>query len=169
MKNLGIVRNIDKVNRMVIPKEFCRSLRIDEGVPIEIFLDGDTICMRKYSPLGMLSDSANDLLESFGHRENIELAVTDADKVIASQNHEYLNKPLSYSYVNMATTGSQGSSKVFLTENGNERIITILPIIIEDNFVGSLAVVATGANAVVSEKDSIIIEYIARTLKKKGE
>lgn len=49
MKNTGIVRRIDHLGRIVIPKELRRMRNISEGDPIEIYVDGDVICLRKYS------------------------------------------------------------------------------------------------------------------------
>lgn len=59
MKATGIVRRVDDLGRIVIPKEIRRTLRIREGDPLELFLDRDGICLQKYSALGILSD--NDL------------------------------------------------------------------------------------------------------------
>lgn len=50
MKSTGIVRRIDDLGRCVIPKEIRRNLNIDEGDPMEIFVDGDKIILRKYQP-----------------------------------------------------------------------------------------------------------------------
>ena len=51
MKATGIVRRIDDLGRVVIPKEVRRSMNIKEGDPLEIFLDGETVCFRRYSPI----------------------------------------------------------------------------------------------------------------------
>ena len=56
MKATGIVRHVDDLGRVVIPKEIRRSLKIREGDPIEIFLEKDCVCLKKYSALGSLTD-----------------------------------------------------------------------------------------------------------------
>jgi AbrB family looped-hinge helix DNA binding protein len=52
MKATGIVRRIDDLGRVVIPKEIRRQMRIREGDPLEIFTENGYVCFRKYSPIG---------------------------------------------------------------------------------------------------------------------
>ena len=56
MKETGIVRRIDDLGRIVIPKEIRRSLKIREGDPLEIFLEKDYVCFKRYSALNSLDD-----------------------------------------------------------------------------------------------------------------
>lgn len=56
MKATGIVRRIDDLGRIVIPKEIRRTLKIREGDPLEIFLENDCVCFKRYSALGSLTD-----------------------------------------------------------------------------------------------------------------
>ncbi|MCL4425232.1 MAG: stage V sporulation protein T [Firmicutes bacterium] len=98
MKATGIVRRIDDLGRVVIPKEIRRTLRIREGDPLEIFVDRDgEVILKKYSPIGELGDFAKEyadsLYESVGH---IAL-IADRDTVIAvsgGPKKEFLNKPI---------------------------------------------------------------------------
>lgn len=60
MKATGIVRRIDDLGRIVIPKEIRRTLKIREGDPLEIFLENDCVCFKRYSALGSL---ANEILQ----------------------------------------------------------------------------------------------------------
>ncbi len=68
MKSTGIVRDIDKVGRIVIPKEIRNSFKIDEGDPLEIFVDGDKIVLAKYTPSCMFCGSSEKLADYEGHR-----------------------------------------------------------------------------------------------------
>ena len=62
MKATGIVRRIDELGRIVVPKEIRRVLRIREGDPLEIFTDKDgEIVLKKYSPIGELSLFAQEI------------------------------------------------------------------------------------------------------------
>lgn len=98
MKATGIVRRIDDLGRVVIPKEIRRTLRIREGDPLEIFVDRDgEVILKKYSPIGELGDFAKEyadsLYEAIGH---IAL-ITDRDTVIAASGapkKEFLNKEI---------------------------------------------------------------------------
>lgn len=67
MKATGIVRRIDDLGRVVIPKEIRRTLRIREGDPLEIYTEKDgEVIFKKYSPMGDLSDFAGQLCDSIG-------------------------------------------------------------------------------------------------------
>lgn len=99
MKATGIVRRIDDLGRVVIPKEIRRTLRIREGDPLEIFVDRDgEVILKKYSPISELSDFAKEyaeaLFDSLGH----QVLICDRDAFIAvagGSKKEYLNKNIS--------------------------------------------------------------------------
>ena len=84
MKATGIVRRIDDLGRVVIPKEIRRTMRIREGDPLEIFTsrDGEVI-FKKYSPIGELSDFAGQICESLHKATDGIAAVCDRDSVIS--------------------------------------------------------------------------------------
>ena len=64
MKATGIVRRMDDLGRVVVPKELRRTMKISEGTPLEIFIDKDgSIIFRKYSPVGELNESAKNMAE----------------------------------------------------------------------------------------------------------
>jgi len=84
MKATGIVRRIDDLGRVVIPKEIRRTMRIREGDPLEIFTaaDGEVI-FKKYSPMGELPETAAQLTEVLARATELPVLVTDRDHVIA--------------------------------------------------------------------------------------
>ena len=85
MKATGIVRRIDDLGRVVIPKEIRRTMRIREGEPLEIFTDaGGSVIFKKYSPVGELSALAVQLCDAFTKACGLSLAVCDRDGVIAA-------------------------------------------------------------------------------------
>lgn len=98
MKATGIVRRIDDLGRIVIPKEIRRTMRIREGDPMEIFTSREgEILLKKYSPVGELGDFANALAESMAQTLGELVCVTDRDYVIAAfgtGKKEYEGKPL---------------------------------------------------------------------------
>ncbi|KGX85483.1 stage V sporulation protein T [Pontibacillus litoralis] len=96
MKATGIVRRIDDLGRVVIPKEIRRTLRIREGDPLEIFVDRDgEVILKKYSPISELGDFAKEyadaLFDSLGHT----ILICDRDEFVAASGgskKDYLNK-----------------------------------------------------------------------------
>lgn len=99
MKATGIVRRIDDLGRVVIPKEIRRTLRIREGDPLEIFTgrDGEVI-LKKYSPIGELSEFATEYAESLHEALQHNAIISDRDTIIAVSGvskKEYLEKRVS--------------------------------------------------------------------------
>ncbi|MBQ6495302.1 MAG: AbrB/MazE/SpoVT family DNA-binding domain-containing protein [Bacilli bacterium] len=98
MKTTGIIRRIDDLGRIVIPKELRRNLHIKNGDTIEIFVDMDNIILKKYSPMESIEDAAIKYVESFNQVLKHNVIVTDKDKVIAvsgSLKKNYLGKNIS--------------------------------------------------------------------------
>ena len=84
MKATGIVRRIDDLGRVVIPKEIRRTLRIREGDPLEIYTEKDgEVIFKKYSPMGELQDFAARICDSIGKNTGHIAAVADRDVIIA--------------------------------------------------------------------------------------
>ena len=84
MKATGIVRRIDDLGRVVIPKEIRRTLRIREGDPLEIYTEKDgEVIFKKYSPMGDLGEFAGQICEAIGKNTGYIAAVCDRDAIIA--------------------------------------------------------------------------------------
>ena len=84
MKATGIVRRVDSLGRVVIPKEIRHTLRIKEGSPLEIYTEKDGgVTFRKYSPLGDLQDFAGQICDSIRKNTGCIAAVSDRDSIIA--------------------------------------------------------------------------------------
>ncbi|NLP46768.1 MAG: stage V sporulation protein T [Epulopiscium sp.] len=99
MKATGIVRRIDDLGRVVIPKEIRRTLRIREGDPLEIFTDRDgEVILKKYSPIGELGTFAKEYAEALAQTVGHITCISDKDHVIAvsgGAKREFLEKKVS--------------------------------------------------------------------------
>ena len=85
MKATGIVRRIDDLGRVVIPKEIRRTLRIREGDPLEIYTDRDgEVIFKKYSPMGEMGAVSAELAEAMARTAGMSCAICDRDAVIAA-------------------------------------------------------------------------------------
>ena len=85
MKATGIVRRIDDLGRVVIPKEIRRTMRIREGDPLEIFTDREgEVIFKKYSPMGELNTFAEQYAQALSKTCGLNVVITDRDTVIAS-------------------------------------------------------------------------------------
>ncbi len=99
MKATGIVRRIDDLGRVVIPKEIRRTLRLREGTPLEIFTDREgEIILKKYSPMAELGNFAKQYADALAQSTGLAVCVTDRDQVIAvagGAKRELLQKSIS--------------------------------------------------------------------------
>lgn len=85
MKATGIVRRIDDLGRVVIPKEIRRTLRIREGDPLEIFVarEGEVI-LKKYSPIQELGQFATEYAEALYESLHVKIFICDRDEIVAA-------------------------------------------------------------------------------------
>lgn len=99
MKATGIVRRIDDLGRIVIPKEIRRTLRIREGDPLEIYTDREgEIILKKYSPIGELGSFAKEYAESLAQSAGHITCIVDKDQIIAvsgGSKKEFMEKHIS--------------------------------------------------------------------------
>lgn len=141
MKATGIVRRIDDLGRVVVPKEIRRTLRIREGDPLEIFTDREgEIILKKYSPIGEIGQFAGQYAESLAQATGHLACITDRDHVIAaagSGKKEFEGKPISKQLEEaieerkniLAEQGDSRFVKITLDDNGaycNQAVSTII-------------------------------------------
>lgn len=84
MKSTGVLRRIDDLGRIVIPKEIRKNLKIRDGESLEIFINGDAIVLKKYSFMSDLYDIAQTCSDSIYDVINKNVIITDRDRVIAT-------------------------------------------------------------------------------------
>ena len=121
MKATGIVRRIDDLGRIVIPKEIRRTLRIKEGDPLEIFTDrqGEVI-FKKYSPISELQSFAAEYADTLQRTSSMPVFICDRDEIIAvsgASKKEYLDRKISKGLEEIV----EGRS-LYMRENGNEAV-----------------------------------------------
>ena len=146
MKATGIVRRIDDLGRVVIPKEIRRTMRIREGDPLEIYTDREgEVIFKKYSPIGELASFAAQYAETLHKTCNMSVIISDRDAVIACAGvpkKEYTDKQLSDSLENIIEGRSlyvwrEGSEKLpVLLDGGAHFISCAMPIISEGDVIG---------------------------------
>jgi AbrB family transcriptional regulator (stage V sporulation protein T) len=151
MKATGIVRRIDDLGRVVIPKEIRRTLRIREGDPLEIFVDRDgEVILKKYSPINELGDFAQEYADSLAENSGRLVLIADRDAFIAvsgGSKKVYLDKAIG-STVEKAmegrTTIKDKGGKVDLLEGGATDIgaYVIAPIVAGGDPIGAVVLIS---------------------------
>ncbi len=103
MKSTGVIRRIDELGRIVIPKEIRRNLGIRDGENVEIFTDSDSIILKKYYRMSTSTDLANSLCELINSEFNYKIMITDREKVISESGfkEELINKSLPQEFINI--------------------------------------------------------------------
>jgi AbrB family transcriptional regulator (stage V sporulation protein T) len=117
MKSTGVLRRIDDLGRIVLPKEIRKNLRIRDGEHLEIFIDGDNIILKKHSLIDKISDIAVLCIKAVEDVINAEIIITDRDKVIAASpelREKYLEKEITNDISNIMM---QREPKVIFEEN----------------------------------------------------
>lgn len=160
VKATGIVRRIDDLGRVVIPKELRRALRLREGDPIEMFLDKDgTLILKKYSPIGELSDFAKEYADSLHEATGDVVLITDRDNIIAISGvpkKRFLNKPIWASAIKSMneykTVLESGSIKLEEVEGYVFNSQVIAPIICEGDVLGVVGLISEKENMGIVEK-----------------
>lgn len=102
MKSTGIIRRIDELGRIVIPKELRKSLRLRVGENIEIYVDGENIVLKKFSMMNKITDLAQELTDAMYSFMKYNILITDNHKVIACSGpnkKELINKSISQTII----------------------------------------------------------------------
>lgn len=98
MKATGVVRRIDDLGRIVIPKELRRTLRIRDGESLEIFVDNEMITLKKFSSMSDIIQISDNLVNTISQNLTKSIIITDRDKVISASSdvkNIYLDKNIS--------------------------------------------------------------------------
>ena len=179
MKATGIVRRIDDLGRVVIPKEIRRTMRIREGDPLEIYTSSDgEVIFKKYSAINEMSGNAAQVAEVMTKLANCPVVVFDRDHVVAvagaqkkefnerrvSQGlEEFLEHRKNYLYQ------SANDQRVIPVEGVDRPAIACVPIISSGDVTGAVAFLSTNNEATVNEIQSNLIQAAAQFLGKQVE
>lgn len=176
MKATGIVRRIDDLGRVVVPKEIRRTLKIREGDPLEIFTDHEgEIILKKYSPMGEIRLFASQYADSLASFVDHIVIITDRDIVVAVSGgkKELLEKNLSKAFENILenrTMVKENTKKIKITENDDESMQkAIQPIICEGDVIGAVVMAARSDNTKITESDCKMLAVAANFLGRQME
>ena len=163
MKATGIVRRIDDLGRVVIPKEIRRTLRLREGTPLEIFTDREgEIILKKYSPMMELNAFAGQYADAMAQATGLMVCITDRDQVIAAAagaKKELLRKPISRPLEHViqeratVQAGKDDRNYVEVSAEDMEGVTAqvVTPIICEGDAIGAVVIMSREPRAKFSE------------------
>lgn len=177
MKATGIVRRIDDLGRVVIPKEIRRTLRIREGDALEIFTDAQGgVIFKKYSPVGELSAFAAQYAEVLSKSANVPTLVCDRDHVVAAagvSRKEYLERRVTPELEECMQSRhnfiSSGKSEFKPVEGVDRPAAIVYPIIASSDVTGAVVMLEGEDNTVPDEAETKLAQVAAAFLGKQME
>jgi AbrB family transcriptional regulator (stage V sporulation protein T) len=171
MKATGIVRRIDDLGRVVIPKEIRRYARLREGDPLEIYTNRDgEIILKKYSPIKTLDNLAQDYAESLFSALGLIILITDCDNVVAvsgASKKDFLNKEIGQttdSIIDRKKAIIINNPDVIVTDQTLIAIAAIAPIVVEGNGIGTVVICSKNPETQMDEMEIRLAETAAAFL-----
>ena len=161
MKATGIVRRIDDLGRVVIPKEIRKTLTLRDGDALEIFTDSDgEVIFKKYSPIGEISAFAAQYAEAMHQQASIPVIISDNDKVVASSGvarRDVAEKSISKEVEELLEqrrtfTAEQPGEDIYPIDGLQRKASIIYPIISAGDAIGSVIVLDDGEEPTETQK-----------------
>ena len=175
MRATGIVRRIDELGRVVIPKEIRRTLRIREGDPLEIYTDHDgEVILKKYSPIGEIAAIAKDYTDSLYRTLGHVALISDRDAIVSvsgTNKKDYVEKALSQEVDRILQSRqmqvlnlSSGAKMVPVTSDDRPDLYSaqiLVPILADGEIIGGLILLSRESGVQMSDIDQKVAETTA--------
>ena len=171
MKATGMVRKIDDLGRIVIPKEIRKTLKIREGDSLEIYTSDGEINLKRYAPLGGLMEDMEMLAESISNNSNSNICITDTKQVLIATGYladkcmyKEITKELLEKLDDRILWQNKGEKKIRITDD--EDIIknvnqVIMPIIYEGSVLGSVILLTNDVNKQITDVEIKMVKVMA--------
>jgi len=174
MKSTGVVRRIDDLGRIVIPKEIRKNLRIREGDTLEIYIDGDKIVLKKFSFISDLISVANKLVSTASNLIRRKIIITNNEKIIACSK-ELENKYLDQGISSFILSKLQNRMEYFQNKVEDIQLVPNItdsysyfmsPIIVDSDIIGMVIIFDSSE---ISESDCLVGKMLSSFLTKNVE
>lgn len=145
MKQTGVTRKIDELGRIVIPKEIRKNLGIRDGESLEIYTSDDSIILKKYYEVKKLEDVCDKLCEMIKNIYDVNILITDREKVVSSSISNYKDKLLDKDLIELIDERELLiSDKLLIKKIGNDEVngyYTVVPIVASSDSLGLVIIV----------------------------
>ena len=178
MKATGIVRRIDDLGRVVIPKEIRRTMRIREGDPLEIYTSNDgEVIFKKYSAIGEMSENANQVADIMHKLAGCPVVVFDRDHVVATSGvtkKEFSERRVSPELEELMESRRQffaedASRKFYAVEGVEQPALACMPILSSGDVTGAVTFLSSDSRQTVSELQKSLVNAAAQFLGRQVE
>lgn len=182
MKATGIVRRIDDLGRVVIPKEIRRTMRLKEGASLEIYTDRDgEVIFKKYSPIGEMSEDAKIYCDALHKATGITVAICDRDTVVAASGKH--KKELSDKKISKALEDVIEERTPYIYKIGEKRVDivsakernedlyagVVCPIIVEGDVTGSVILLINDSGEAPGKTEEKLTAMTAHIISRQSE
>ncbi len=166
MKSTGIVRRIDELGRIVVPKEIRRTLKIREGDTLEIYVEKNSIILRKFSHLTNFITVANQLVSIVSSVLKKKILIVDLDHVVACNREleeQYLNNVLTPECVNLVMGRknlfqSNVDSISFINAVTENCSYVVSPILVDSDILGAVILFDSEP---LTEMESLVVQILS--------
>ena len=178
MKATGIVRRIDDLGRVVIPKEIRRTMRIREGDPLEIYTSSDgEVIFKKYSAIGELSENASQVADIMRQLAGCPVVVFDRDHVVATAGvtkREFQERRVSPELEELMEQRRQyyaedGAAELHPVEGVNASTLAAMPILSAGDVTGAVAFLSSNSKQTATETQRSLVSAAAQFLGRQME
>ena len=179
MKATGIVRRIEDLGRVVIPKEIRRTQHIRQGDPLEIYVGGEgQVIFKKYSPLGELNDCAGLYAEVLAKSLSATALVCDRERILAAAGpgkRDYQDKPVSQPLERLMEQrapyrhSGRAEDCLFPCQGADRHLLAVAPILSGGDIAGAVAVLSADKNARPSAEVERVVAVSAAFLARQLE
>ena len=160
MKSTGVIRRIDELGRIVIPKEIRKNLRIKDGENLEIFVnDSGEITLKKHSILDKFKELSNTIVNTL-NIFNDEIMITDTSTIISYSGkckNEYLNQNVNIEFFKLLESRKkyvEEKNIINITNIDIKKSYIIEPLILNGDLIGSLILLSN--NSITKEKEKLV-------------
>lgn len=171
MKATGIVRRIDDLGRVVIPKEIRRTMRIREGDPLEIYTDANgEVIFKKYSPISELSDVADEYADALVHGTKLSVLICDMDRCVSSagiSKHSTIQKELTHDLekiISKRTNYINKGEDLTALKGLDNKICAVSPITTSGDLTGAIVLLQNEKCKTADTSDIPLISVAAKFL-----
>lgn len=171
MKATGIVRRIDDLGRVVIPKEIRRTMRIREGDPLEIYTNaGGEVIFKKYSPIGELSNLATEYADALSQGTKLAVVICDRDHCVAAagiSKKEVLERSVTAELENIMESRQvykAENSELYALDGVNKPVCFASPIISAGDVTGCVVLLESDSIKKAEDSDISLAKVAAKFL-----
>ena len=158
MKNTGVVRKIDSLGRIVIPKEIRKNLNIHNGEDVQIYVEEDKIILKKYQKVLSIKENANKYLKEFSKLFRGCVVITDRERVITSTDSSLINKKIDNKIMNFIEERKiEEGHTIILGEEKIEKTYLLVPLIIDADAIGAIIYILDGD---IKTEDKVLVQVI---------